>query len=120
MTKEPPCPWVRWLFFYGAVLAGVCNAGIIQQRRGVLANSFLAFAMRPGTEIDSRLYTHRRKLTALSSASPDGLYRLRLDLEDLARAQEDLADLRIVDAQSRQWAYLLERNARRVDRACLW
>lgn len=77
----------------------------------------LAFAMRPGTEIDSRLYTHRRKLTALSAASPDGLYRLRLDLEDLANAKEDLADLRIVDGQSRQWAYLLERNARRVDRA---
>ena len=80
------------------------------------AAPILAFAMRPGTEIDSRLYTHRRRLRVAAPSSSDGLFRLRLDLDDLASAQQSLADLRIVDAQSRQWAYLLERDARRVDR----
>jgi hypothetical protein len=69
----------------------------------------LGFAMRPGTDIDVRSYTHRRPLTVVPSA--DGLSRLRLRPADLALARPDLADLRIVDAASHQWPYLLERNA---------
>jgi len=42
--------------------------------------------------------------------SPDGLSRLRLGPEDLAALRPDLADLRIVDARSLQWPYLVERG----------
>ena len=73
------------------------------------ASPILAFAMRPGAEIDTRPYTHQRRL--LAKPSPEGLVRLRLGIEDLAWARDDLADLRIVDDQSRQRAYLLDSNA---------
>ena len=69
----------------------------------------LGFAMRPGAEIDSSEFTHRRRLEA--EPSPEGLNRLRLGLDDLAQARRDLADLRIVDGSSQQWAYLVEREA---------
>lgn len=69
----------------------------------------LAFAMRPGAEIDTRLYSHRRTITA--TAAPEGLLRLELGLQDLARALPNLADVRIVDADDKQRAYLLEQDA---------
>ena len=73
------------------------------------ASPILAFAMRPGAEIEARGYTHGRELHA--TPSEEGLIRVQLGLEDLAHAREDLADLRIIDDQSRQRAYLLERPA---------
>jgi hypothetical protein len=66
----------------------------------------LAFAMRPGASIDPRAFTRRRTLHV--QPSPEGLSRLRLSPEDLAGLDSDLADLRIVDADSHQWPYLLE------------
>ncbi len=69
----------------------------------------LAFAQHPGADLDVRLFRHRRPLTAHPSA--EGLVRLPLTAEDLARARPDLADLRIVDAEGHQWAYLLDRDA---------
>ena len=72
------------------------------------AAPILDFAMRPGAEIDSREFTHRRRIEA--DPSPEGLSRLRLGLDDLAHLRGDLADLRIVDGESRQWAYLVERD----------
>lgn len=66
----------------------------------------LSFAMRPGSPVDPRLYTHRRMLRL--DPSPEGLSRLTLTGEDLAEAQPDLRDIRIVDHESRQWAYLAE------------
>ncbi len=65
--------------------------------------------MRPGAELDPRLFSHRRRLWAKPSA--EGLSRHTLKPQDLAQARSDLADLRIVDTASRQWAYLLEENA---------
>jgi hypothetical protein len=69
----------------------------------------LAFAMRAGGPLDSRMYTHRRPLYL--DPSEEGLTRLKLTIEDLAQAQAELNDARIVDGSSRQWAYLLERGA---------
>lgn len=69
----------------------------------------LEFAMRPGAEIDSRLFSHRRQFAARPST--EGMCRLRLQPDDLAHARPDLRDLRIVDGDSRQWAYLLENRA---------
>jgi hypothetical protein len=64
----------------------------------------LSFAIHPGAELDPRPYSHRRRLQVAPSA--EGLTRLRLEPADLAVARPDLADLRIVDADGRQWAYL--------------
>jgi hypothetical protein len=69
----------------------------------------LAFAQRPGAELDRETFSHRRRVSA--TPSPEGLSRLALAPEDLAVLAPDLADLRIVDQSSRQWAYLLEGKA---------
>jgi len=69
----------------------------------------LAFAIHPGAELDSRLYSHYRRLQVTPSA--EGLARLRLEPADLAVARPDLADLRIVDREGRQWAYLKQSAA---------
>ncbi len=72
------------------------------------AAPILAFAHRPGAPLDAAAYRYRRALTATPSS--EGLVRLRLGIEDLHKARSDLADLRIVDGESRQWAYLLRRS----------
>ena len=69
----------------------------------------LAFAIHPGAELDPRPYSHVRRLEVRPSA--EGLARLRLSPADLAVARPDLADLRIVDADGRQWAYLRQNSA---------
>ena len=71
----------------------------------------LAFAMRPGAEVDTRVYSERRALTLRPSS--EGLSLLRLRAEDVAHARPDLADVRVVDAAARQWPYLLEPDAAR-------
>jgi hypothetical protein len=68
----------------------------------------LIFAMRPGAAIDTRAFARRR--TIVVQPSPEGLSRLRLRPEDLAALRADLSDLRIVDAGSHQWPYLVERG----------
>ena len=68
----------------------------------------LAFAMRAGAPIDRRLYAKRRRLDV--PASREGLAHLVLAPEDLTSARADLGDVRIVDGESRQWAYLLDRD----------
>jgi hypothetical protein len=69
----------------------------------------LAFAMRPGAVVDRRLFSHLRSLTVPSTA--EGLSRLRIEPADLAVLNDDLSDLRVTDDTSRQWPYLLERDA---------
>ncbi len=73
----------------------------------------LGWAMRPGAELDPRLYSHRRELVARPSR--EGLSRLRLGLEDLAAAQPSLADLRLLGPSDQQWAFLLESGSSRLD-----
>ena len=75
----------------------------------------LAFAMRPGSELDARGWRWRLPLAARPSA--EGLVRLRLGLAELARARADLADLRIAGGDGRQWAYLLGAEKVREPRA---
>jgi len=67
----------------------------------------LAWAMRAGAAVDTRLYRHARAVRV--AASPEGVTRLRLSPADLGVAREDLGDLRIVDRDARQWPYLVER-----------
>lgn len=69
----------------------------------------LAFAMRPGAEVDQRLFSHVRELNV--PASPEGLSRLRLEPEDLAVLRDDLGDVRVAADGWLQWPYLLEHEA---------
>lgn len=65
----------------------------------------LAFAMRAGQPVALERHTHRAPLTVTDAR--DGLSRFRVPPELWAAAREDLADLRVVDAEGRQWPYLL-------------
>ncbi len=94
---------------YDPALLGEIRLGTIAANPHFDPAPVLAFAHRAGSAIDPRFYRYRRQLAVTPSA--EGLVRLRLTAEDLARARPDLADLRIVDPQSRQWAYLLENDA---------
>ena len=69
----------------------------------------LAFAMHPGATIDRRLFSHLRTITVPESS--EGLSRLRIEPDDLAVLGDNLADLRVADSQSRQWPYLVQREA---------
>ncbi len=69
----------------------------------------LAFAMHPGAEIDRRLFSHVRTITVPESS--EGLSRLRIEPADLAVLGDNLADLRVADSESRQWPYLVQREA---------
>ncbi|MCH9646946.1 MAG: DUF3999 domain-containing protein [Deltaproteobacteria bacterium] len=75
----------------------------------------LAFAQRPGAVLDARPYRLRRRFQA--RPSPEGLVRLLLSVEDLAEARPDLADIRILGDEDKQWAYLLERAGARETRS---
>ena len=95
-----------------ASLSSLGNAtlGAVRDNSSYRADPALAFAMRPGAEADVRLYSHRRRITVADAR--DGLSRLELGASDLALLRSDLADIRIVDGQSRQWPYLIEPRAR--------
>ncbi len=69
----------------------------------------LAFAMHSGGSLDPGIFSHSRQLTIPDS--PEGLSRLRIEPADLAVMEKDLADLRVTDDASRQWPYLLVRDA---------
>jgi hypothetical protein len=69
----------------------------------------LAFAMRPGAEIERRVFRRVRRLRVPDSA--EGLSRLVLGPEDLAALDADLADVRVADSRALQWPFLIERRA---------
>jgi hypothetical protein len=66
----------------------------------------LAFAARAGKAVDVSLWSHLRPVDV--PASDDHLVLVRLDPPELGKARPDLGDVRIVDAQGRQWPYLLD------------
>ena len=83
--------------------------GLVRANPAYDGTPALGFAMHPAAPLDRRLFSHLRELTVPASA--EGLSRLRLEPADLAVLGDDLSDLRIVDEASRQWPYLLEREA---------
>jgi hypothetical protein len=66
----------------------------------------LAFATRPGSVVDARLYTHQRSLAVAPSS--EGLVRVALSPADLGLLRPDLGDIRVVDGAGRQWPYLVD------------
>jgi hypothetical protein len=97
------------LRLYEPAAIHAAHLGAVRGNPSFDATPALAFAMRPGASIDASAFSRRRALDV--RPSPEGLARLRLAPEDLAALRADLADLRIVDAGSRQWPYLVERQA---------
>jgi hypothetical protein len=92
---------------------GVARLGEIQSNTAFDGSMALGFAMRPGAAVDPRLYSHRRPLAI--TPSNDGLSRVQLTAEELALTREDLGDVRVVDESDRQWPYLVEQRAARID-----
>jgi hypothetical protein len=85
--------------------------GPVAENGAYSAGPLLGFASRPGAAVDDRSYSHVRRVDL--APSTEGLSRLELSVEDLSHASPDYADLRLVDANSAQWAYLAQSNARR-------
>ena len=69
----------------------------------------LRAVMRPAAVLDPGAFAHKIKLSV--RASPDGVSRLRLTPEILSLARPDLGDVRVVDSESRQWAYIIKADA---------
>jgi hypothetical protein len=64
-----------------------------------------AFAPRPAAVLDPASFSHAGPLRVLASAS--GVTRVRLSPAVLSAARDDLADVRVVDAASRQWPFVI-------------
>jgi hypothetical protein len=90
--------------------AHTATLGVTERNPDYDAAPALAFAMHPGAPIDTRLFSHRRRIEIVPSN--EGLSRIGLEPTDLAVLREDLADLRLVDDRGRQWAYLPQYRAR--------
>jgi len=82
----------------------LATLGPVRANPGFDRSPALAFAMHAGAALDARVFSHRRSLAI--APSPEGLSRLSLAPEDAALLRADLADLRIVDDDGRQWPYL--------------
>lgn len=77
----------------------------------LLATSSMAsadppFIPKPAAVLDPAAFARSAPLTVVEA--PDGAARLRLPRAVLAAAREDLADLRIIDAEKRQWPYVAD------------
>ncbi len=62
--------------------------------------------MKPGAEVDARLFTHRRVVRIAAGGA--GLSELSLTPDDVALLRPDFGDVRLVDSEGRQWPFLLE------------
>jgi hypothetical protein len=101
---------------YDGVTVGVARLGPVRANPAYDASPSLAFAMRPGASLEESAWAMRRSLQV--ERAPEGLTRIRLGPDDLARLAPDLADLRVTDEAGRQWPYLLERDAGSTQVAC--
>lgn len=82
--------------------------GVVRPNPRFDAAPALAFAMRAGAAIETERLEWRRPIVV--PAAPNGLARLVLAAGDLAHARADLADVRVVDGEGRQWPFLIDRD----------
>jgi hypothetical protein len=68
-----------------------------------------AFVLQPAAVLDAAPFAYAISLRALAGA--EGVSRVPLGPALIAAAREDLADLRVVDGASRQWPFVLVRDA---------
>lgn len=93
--------------------ASVAALGEISDNPDYDATPALAFAAHPGAKLESRDFRYRRVLKLKPSA--EGLVRIPLAPEDLEKLRPDLGDLRIVDSQGFQWAFLRQDRSRSIE-----
>jgi hypothetical protein len=91
---------------------GPARLGALTTNAAYSPDPLLSFASRPGAEVDARAYTHTRPVQL--EPSDEGLTRIELSVQDAAVCRPDFADLRLIDASSAQWPYLLDRDARQA------
>lgn len=70
----------------------------------------LGFLARPGAAVDVARFTHAAELEIREGG--EGVVRVRLPMAAMAIAQEGLEDVRVVDAEGRQWPYIEAAGAR--------
>lgn len=80
------------------------NLGMQEANPDFRDEGLLDFALRAGATVDRALFAHRGTLTL--GEHPHSLHRFQLSPEDLAKLRGDNSDLRIVDADGNQWAYV--------------
>ncbi|HYV86584.1 MAG TPA: hypothetical protein VFB49_11780, partial [Patescibacteria group bacterium] len=95
---------------YDPAVVRPARLGELRPNPGYDRSPALAFAMHPGAVLDAAAFSHMRRLVVPDA--PEGLSRLRLAPEDLAVLRDDLSDLRVADASSQQWPYLVDRGAK--------
>jgi len=93
--------------------ASTATLGPVESNPLYDADPALKFAMHPGAPIDPRLYSHRRRIDV--QPSTEGLASIEINTSDLAVMRPDMADLRIIDSEARQWAYLRQDRSRTID-----
>lgn len=86
-------------------VAVIYGAGAEQPNPSYRPMPPLSFVDSRGAALDLDRYLWQRPI---ETAAADDVYAVVLEPEDLARAQPDLADLRIVDGQGEQVPYVLE------------
>ncbi len=72
----------------------------------------LGFLARPGAALEVSGFTHVAELEVREAG--EGVVRVRLPMAAMAVVQRDLEDLRVVDAEGRQWPYIQAVGERRV------
>ncbi len=69
-----------------------------------------SFALRPGANLEPDAWSHQHEL--LVPATESGLYRIAISAEDAGLLRADRGDLRVVDSEDRQWAWISEAEPR--------
>lgn len=80
--------------------------GPVRRNPAFDARPALAAVLRPGAPVEIDAWQWQRPVTIPDS--PEGLAEIRLGPDDLSRAQTSLGDLRVVDAEGRQWSWIVE------------
>lgn len=81
----------------------LAELGSIERNPDFDPSPALAFAMHPGREVDRRAYAHAQPLRV--PASQEGLVRV-VPLPETLAASRAFGDVRIVDGENRQWAFI--------------
>ncbi len=68
------------------------------------AGPALGFLARPGTVLDASRFTHAADIVV--GEAGEGIVRVRLPAAAMALVRGDLGDVRVVDADGRQWPYV--------------
>lgn len=104
-------------FFRGTLLgeemtsAPLARLGAVRPNPRYDSAPALGFAMRPGRPGELARFTHVAPVEVRDA--PEGLSALRLPPAVLSLARFDLADLRIVDGDGKQWPFLMADNEER-------